>query len=146
MGKYPIDVSKVNYSFLSASAHKFHGPKGCGFIYINGNNITKPFLDGGGQERTMRSGTENIQGMAGLAKALELCYQGMASRKEHIKSIRSYLKSKLQEQFQDIDFLGDQNEAYLYTVLNVSLPLNPKTGLISYTIENYLESHPDLVK
>ena len=72
MGHIPIDVEKTKINFLTGGAHKFHGPKGVGFIYINGETSIKPYLDGGSQERNMRGGTENIYGIIGMAKALEL--------------------------------------------------------------------------
>nr|HQU60568.1 cysteine desulfurase family protein [Saprospiraceae bacterium] len=95
MGYYPFDLSKTPVSFLSGSAHKFYGPKGCGFIYINGDNIIKPFVDGGSQERNMRGGTENIYGILGLAKALSLAYDNLEARRAQTKSVRDYLRQQL---------------------------------------------------
>ena len=89
VGYFPIDVSKTNISFLSGSGHKFYGPKGTGFIYINSDNIIKPYLDGGSQERNMRGGTENIYGILGIAKALEIATNDMEDHRQHIESIRS---------------------------------------------------------
>jgi cysteine desulfurase len=134
LGKYEIDLDQLNINFLSASAHKFHGPKGIGIIYINGDNIIEPFFYGGGQERKLRSGTENISGTAGMAKALSICCENLNDRTEKINALRDYLKSKLITQFPDIHFNGNQ-ESYLYTVLSVSFPLTPKTDLLTFQLD-----------
>lgn len=121
VGQFPIDVSKTNISFLAGGAHKFHGPKGVGFIYINGNNIIKPFIDGGSQERNMRGGTENLYGIVGMAKALEMSVQQMEERRLHIDELRSYMKSEIKKHVTGAIFNGCQ-ENYLHKVLSVSFP------------------------
>lgn len=130
MGHFPIDVSKTKIHFLSGGGHKFHGPKGQGFIYINNEAQLKPFIDGGGQERNMRGGTENVYGIAGLAKALELAYEHMDEYRQHIEEVRSYFMEKLLENFEDIQFNGDYDGDYLYTVLSVSFPQSAKSELL----------------
>lgn len=130
MGHFPIDVSKTKIHFLSGGGHKFHGPKGQGFIYINNEAQLKPFIDGGGQERNMRGGTENVYGIAGLAKALELAYENMEEYRQHIEEVRSYFMEKLLENFEDIQFNGDYDGDYLYTVLSVSFPQSAKSELL----------------
>jgi cysteine desulfurase len=130
IGHLPIDVSKTKIHFLSGGAHKFHGPKGCGFIYINNEAQLKPFIDGGSQERNMRGGTENIYGIAGLAKALELACQNMDDYRSHIEALRRHFMEQLLENFEDIHFYGDYAGDYLYTVLNVSFPPSPKSDLL----------------
>lgn len=135
MGHFPIDVSKLKIHFLSCGAHKFHGPKGAGFIYINNEAQLKPFIDGGGQERNMRGGTENVYGIAGLAKALELAYGHMDEYRQHIEDLRSYFMEQLLENFEDIRFngptgAGDNDGRYLYTILSVSFPASPKSELL----------------
>lgn len=130
MGHFPIDVSKTKIHFLSGGGHKFHGPKGQGFIYINNEAQLKPFIDGGGQERNMRGGTENVYGIAGLAKALELAYENMDEYRQHIEEVRSYFMEKLLENFEDIQFNGDYDGDYLYTVLSVSFPQSAKSELL----------------
>ena len=129
IGHLPIDVSKTKIHFLSGGAHKFHGPKGCGFIYINSEAMIKPMIDGGSQERNMRAGTENIYGIVGMAKALELACENMAEYRAYIEGIRSYFKAQLLERFEDIHFHGDQ-ENYLYTVLNVCFPKSDKSAML----------------
>lgn len=129
IGHLPIDVSKTKIHFLSGGAHKFHGPKGCGFIYINSEAMIKPMIDGGGQERNMRAGTENIYGIVGMAKALELACGNMDAYQSHIEDIRTYFKAQLVERFEDIHFHGDQ-ENYLYTILNVCFPPSDKSAML----------------
>ncbi|MBR9919205.1 MAG: cysteine desulfurase [Bacteroidetes bacterium] len=135
IGHIPIDVSKTKIHFLSAGAHKFHGPKGVGFIYINGDVPIQPLIDGGSQERNMRAGTENVYGILGLAKALDLAIENLDSRKEKIDSLRKYLRHNLQERIQDIHFNGDIDGDALYTVLNVSFPSNDKTSLLLFNLD-----------
>lgn len=134
-GHFPIDVEKTPIHFLSGSAHKFHGAKGSGFIYINGDAMIKPFIDGGSQERNMRGGTENIAGILGLAKAFELANEDMATRHQHIASIRQYFMEELQGNFADIRFNGDYDGEFLYTVLSVSFPPSPKSDLLLLNLD-----------
>jgi len=135
IGHFPIDVGKTPIHFLSGAAHKFHGPKGVGFIYINGECPVHPFIDGGGQERNMRGGTENVYGIVGLAKALELACGEMDERADHIRSIRQYMIERLQESFEDIQFNGDLYGRSLYTVLSVSFPPSPKNELLLLSLD-----------
>lgn len=135
MGYFPINVDKTKINFLTGSAHKFHGPKGVGFVYINGNNIIKPLIDGGSQERNMRAGTENIHGIVGLAKAFELAVDNMDTYRDYISNLRSYLKNTLTEQFEDIQFNGDIDGRVHYKVLSVSFPASPKSDLLLLNLD-----------
>lgn len=126
----PIDLNEISIDFISGSAHKFHGPKGAGFIYINGSTKIKTFIDGGGQERNMRGGTENLAGIAGLARAFEAANEEMEERKNHIVEIRDYFKQQLLASFDGIQFNGVQEGDFLYTVLNVAFPPNEKSDLL----------------
>ena len=92
---FPIDLNSVNLSFMSGSAHKFHGPKGVGFLYINQNNLIQPYIDGGGQERNMRSGTENVPGIAGMAAAFKLMDSQMEWMEKYVTGIKQYLTKRL---------------------------------------------------
>ncbi len=130
IGRLPIDVTKTKIHFFSGGAHKFHGPKGCGFVYINSEIEVKPFIDGGSQERNMRAGTENVYGIVGMAKALELACENMVEHRAQIEELRAYLKQQLTEKFEDVRFLGDHEGSYLYTVLNVSFPASPKSDML----------------
>lgn len=134
VGHFPIDVSKTYVSFMSGAAHKFHGPKGVGFFYMNSGNIIQPYIHGGSQERNMRAGTENIHGIVGLAKALDLACTEMEARRAAIESTRRYLREQLLTHFPGIRFHGDQ-ERYLYTVLSVSFPPSPKADLILLNLD-----------
>ena len=134
MGFYSINVQKTKIHFLNGSAHKFHGPKGVGFVYINSESTLRPFIDGGSQERNMRGGTENTAGIIGLAHALELSYQHLDERRSKIISLRNFLKNSLLEQFQDIQFVGD-TEGGSYKVLNVSFPHSAKSDLMLFNLD-----------
>ncbi len=135
MGYFPIDVNKTKIHFLTGAAHKFHGPKGIGFIYINGDVTLKPFIDGGSQERNMRGGTENVPGIVGLAKALEMAQEDMYERQDEIEGIRQYFKNQLWDTFADIQFIGDYEGNYHYKVLNVSFPPSMKSELLLFNLD-----------
>ena len=135
MGYFPIDVNKTKIHFLTGAAHKFHGPKGIGFIYINGDVTLKPFIDGGSQERNMRGGTENVPGIVGLAKALEMAQEDMYERQDEIEGIRQYFKNQLLDTFADIQFIGDYEGNYHYKVLNVSFPPSMKSELLLFNLD-----------
>lgn len=134
MGYFPMDVSKTRINFLAGSAHKFYGPKGVGFVYINSDNIVKPFIDGGAQERNMRGGTENIYGIVGLAKALELAYENLPAWRTHTTQIRDYLKQQLEANFDGIRFNGDPTHGH-YKVLSVSFPPSPKSDMLLFNLD-----------
>lgn len=135
IGYFPIDLSKSKIHFLTGSGHKFYGPKGVGFAYINGHNILKPFIDGGAQERNMRAGTENIYGILGLSKALELAYESMDERKAQTQKVQQYLKSKLLAEFDDVQFNGDIDGLCHYKILSVSFPLSEKSDLLLLSLD-----------
>lgn len=135
IGHFSWDVNQTLLSFLSGAAHKFHGPKGVGFIYINPDNSIHPFIDGGGQERNMRGGTENVYGIVGLAKALELATADMETRAAQIRELRRYMMDRLQESFEDIQFNGDYDGHSLYTVLSVSFPPAPKNEMLLLSLD-----------
>jgi cysteine desulfurase len=124
IGHYRHDLQKLKAHFIASSAHKFHGPKGVGFLYCRkGTNLTK-LLHGGAQERQLRAGTENIHGIIGLAKALEIAYQDIAEHQTYIQGLKDRLITKLTEQIPGILFNGNSAIAdkSLYTVLSVNLP------------------------
>ena len=135
IGHFPINVQETPVHFLSGAAHKFHGPKGVGFIYISGQSTIKPFIDGGAQERNMRGGTENVYGIVGLAKALELATADMAERESQISAVRAHLMQRLQNEFEDIQFNGDVHGSSLYTVLSVSFPPSAKNEMLLFSLD-----------
>ena len=134
VGYYPFNLSELGVHFITGSAHKFYGPKGCGFLYIDGDYILKPFIDGGAQERNMRGGTENIYGILGLAKALELAYEHLEERKAKIQDLQQYLKKQLLTHFEDLIFNGDPDHGH-YKLLSVAFPPSPKTELLLLNLD-----------
>lgn len=123
MGHYAFDLQKLNIQFLNASAHKFHGPKGIGFIYVNKKLKVNPDITGGSQERGMRGGTENIAGIVGMAKALDLCYEDLQGHQNTVSELKQIMARKLEQSIPGIRFNGDSRSPdSLYTVLNVTFP------------------------
>ncbi len=136
MGHYPHDLGSLKIDFITGAAHKFHGPKGVGFLYINANNKIKPLIYGGAQERNMRGGTENVYGIAGLAKALELAYENMEEHRAYIQKLKSYMIDELQKAIPEIDFNGViEPEKSLYTVLNVSFPCSDLADMLLFNLD-----------
>jgi cysteine desulfurase len=139
MGHYRHNLSKLKTHFIAASAHKFHGPKGVGFIYCRDGIQLSQLLHGGAQERKLRAGTENIHGIIGLAKALEIAYRDIDEHQFYIQKLKNRMIAKLQEQIGDVQFNGNSANAEksLYTVLSASLPVNHATGdLLTYLDQN----------
>lgn len=123
MGHYRLDVRNLKVHFLACAAHKLHGPKGVGFLYVNHNIKISPFIYGGSQERNMRGGTENVYGIVGLAKAFEIAHEHMEEHRMHVQNLKSYLINRLQAEIPGVMFNGEIDpEKSLYTVLNVSFP------------------------
>lgn len=124
MGHYKHDASALKVHFMVGAAHKFHGPKGIGFLYAKAGTKFHPLMHGGAQERNQRGGTENVYGMIGVAKALEMAYASMAEHEAYIKGLKAYFIEGLQKQFPGISFNGASGdvENSLYTVLNVRFP------------------------
>lgn len=122
LGKYALAPGDMGIHFAACSAHKFHGPKGVGFMYIHPDVRIKPYLHGGGQERSMRSGTENVAGIAGLAKALDLACTHMEENRRYIKSLRDRMATALSGQFKGLQFNNDAGETGLYNLINVTFP------------------------
>ncbi len=136
MGHYNFDFQDLNLHFATCSAHKFHGPKGIGFIYICNDVSLKPMITGGAQERNMRAGTENIYGIVGLTKALELAYEDVSGHQKEIQGIKSYMINRLRETIPGIHFNGDsESEDSLYTVLNVCFPATDIDEMFLYNLD-----------
>lgn len=137
MGHYRHDLKKLNIHGLTAAAHKFHGPKGAGFMYINKDRKIQPLMHGGAQERNMRGGTENVYGIIGLAKALEICYREMKEHEAHIKNLKSHMIDKLKSELPGVRFHGDSDnlDKSLYTVLNVSLPESDENEMVLFNLD-----------
>lgn len=136
IGHYAFDLQKTPIGMLNAAAHKFHGPKGTGFIYINRSLKVQPEITGGGQERGIRGGTENIAGIVGLAKALEISYRELIEHKNHISHLKQYMKQRLEILFPEIIFNGDSaSEESLYTVLNVTFPPHENADMFLFLLD-----------
>lgn len=135
VGHYPIDTKEINIQFLNCGAHKFHGPKGVGFIYISNDIQIEPMITGGSQERNMRGGTENVAGIIGLAKAMEISYRELAQHTEYILGLKNYMIQVLEENIAGVTFNGDVKGNSLYTVLNVSLPPNENAEMLIFNLD-----------
>jgi cysteine desulfurase len=135
IGHIPIDVSKSHINFLSGSGHKLHGPKGVGFLYINKKNSIGALIDGGGQERKMRSGTENVASIVGLGKALDIAIEHLYERRDQIEKVRSYFLEQILAHFPETHFSGDYKGAYLFTVLNVSFKTTTPVNMLLFKLD-----------
>ena len=124
MGHFVHNVQELPVHFLVGAGHKFHGPKGIGFLYAKSGTKFSPMMHGGAQERNQRGGTENVYGMVGIAKALSLAYEKMADHEIHIKDLKTYFIRGLLNNFPGIEFngLSADIEKSLYTVINVRFP------------------------
>lgn len=135
VGHYKIDLRSKPVHFATGAGHKFHGPKGVGILYINDNIKVKPIIYGGGQERNMRAGTENLYGIVGFAKALELADATLEKDSVYIQSLKTYMIEQLQAQIKGVQFNGDYNGKSLYTVLNASFPKTEKSEMILFNLD-----------
>ena len=137
MGHYRHDLQQLKTNFIVGSAHKFHGPKGVGFLYVRPGTKIDPFVFGGAQERNMRGGTENVYGIVGLAKALEIAYRDMDSHRQHIEELKRYMIGQLQGTIEGVTFNGTSAElnSSLYTVLSVSLPPSELNDMLLFNLD-----------
>ncbi len=143
MGHFRHDLQQLPVDFIVGAAHKFHGPKGVGFLYVNADRAKiHPFMYGGAQERNMRGGTENVYGIVGLAKALEIAYRDMDAHRQHITSLKRRMIEQLREKMPDgaggpVLFNGDSADIdnSLYTVLNVSLPASDINDMLLFSLD-----------
>ena len=136
IGHYKHDLSKLKAHFVVCSAHKLHGPKGVGFLHINHRIKIKPLIYGGAQERNMRGGTENIYGIVGLAKSLDMAYAEMEEHRQHIQGLKTYMIDQLKESILGVEFNGDTDpDKSLYTVLNVSFPEMEMADMLLFNLD-----------
>ncbi|MEO6284824.1 MAG: cysteine desulfurase family protein [Dyadobacter sp.] len=137
MGHYRHDLQQLKANFIVGAAHKFNGPKGIGFLYVRPGIKIAPFVHGGAQERNMRGGTENIYGIVGLAKALEIAYRDMDAHRNHIEGLKTRMIEKLKSSIEGITFNGnsDQLDKSLYTVLSVSLPPSDISDMLLFNMD-----------
>mgnify|MGYP000648257007 CR=1 FL=1 len=132
---YQLDLENSPVDFISASAHKFHGPKGVGFLYVSADTQLQPFMHGGSQERNMRAGTENLAAIAGMAKAFEISYENLDRNKQHITSLKKYAINQLKEKFEGVGFNGDISDDSLYTVVNVAFPHTTASDMFMFNLD-----------
>ena len=143
MGHFRHDLRQLPVDFIVGAGHKFHGPKGVGFLYVNAERVNiHPFIYGGAQERNRRGGTENVYGIVGLAKALEIAYRDMDAHRQHITALKRRMIDQLREKMPDsvggpVQFNGDSAdvENSLYTVLNVSLPASDLNDMLLFNLD-----------
>lgn len=138
MGHYILDLQKLPVDAVVAGGHKFHGPKGSGILYINKNKKIQPLIYGGSQERSMRGGTENVYGIVGIAKALELAHEEMESRQAHIKILKKRFIDQIKTAIPGVKFNGYSGEMdkSLYTILNISLPPSEENeGMLLFNLD-----------
>jgi cysteine desulfurase len=136
MGHYRFDLQKLPIHFINAAAHKFHGPKGVGFIYINKNIKINSDITGGGQERGLRGGTENLYGIVGVGKAIELAYHDLEDHQKHVSGLKQYMRKQLLENLPGVEFNGDSaSEESLYTVLNVTFPETANYDMMLFLLD-----------
>ncbi len=137
IGHYNFDLKKIKIDFLTCSAHKFHGPKGVGFLYINKDINITPLIHGGSQERNMRGGTECVYGIVGLSKAMEVAYKDLSVHRKHIENLKKYMISQIKEKLPFVKFNGcctDFNNS-LYTVISLSFPKDEYSNLLLFNLD-----------
>lgn len=135
VGHFPFDLRNTPVHFITGAGHKFHGPKGVGMLYINENVKIKPFVHGGSQERNMRAGTENLYGIIGFAKALELATTNYENDSRYITDLKMYMMEQLKKQIPGVAFNGDPTGKSLYAVLSVSFPKTEKSEMILFNLD-----------
>lgn len=135
VGHFPFDLRNTPVHFITGAGHKFHGPKGVGMLYINENVKIHPLINGGAQERNMRAGTENVYGIIGFAKALELATANFEKDSQYIQGLKDYMADALQKAIPECSFNGDRTGRSLYAVLSVSFPKTEKSEMILFNMD-----------
>jgi cysteine desulfurase len=135
VGHYPFNLKASKVHFITGAGHKFHGPKGIGILYISDRVSIHPMIHGGAQERNMRAGTENVYGIVGFAKALELANEQYETDRAYIAGIKEYMMQQLQEQIPGTTFNGDPSGNSLYTVLSASFPKTDKSEMLLFNLD-----------
>lgn len=136
VGHYRHDLKQLKAHFIVGAAHKLHGPKGVGFLYVNPTIKIKPMMNGGAQERNMRGGTENVYGIVGFAKSLEMAYADMNMHHEKIQNLKTYMMEALKTAIPDIHINGETDPIKsLYTVLNVCFPKMDMADMLLFNLD-----------
>jgi len=138
VGHYAINLEEIAIDFLSAAAHKFHGPKGVGFSFVRKNSGLQPFILGGSQERGLRAGTESVHNIVGMSKALEIAYAKLDEEQQYLKELKAHAIKQLTSAFPDIHFNGccSDMERSTFTLVNVALPIaEEKASLLNFHLD-----------
>ena len=137
VGHFRHNTKELKVHGMTAAGHKFHGPKGVGFMYLKKDKKIQPFVHGGAQERNMRGGTENVYGIIGIAKALEIAYRDMDEHAKYISSLKQRMIDRLVNAIPNISFHGESAnvEHSLYTVLNVSIPESDENSMLLFNLD-----------
>ena len=135
VGHFPFELSKLPVDFITGAGHKFHGPKGVGILYINENVKISPLVHGGSQERNMRAGTENLYGIVGFAKALELASASYEKDSAYMQSLKQYMHDQLVQKIPGVSFNGDPFGNSLYTLLSTNFPKTDKTDMLLFNLD-----------
>lgn len=141
IGKMHLNFSEINIDFFTASAHKFHGPKGVGFLFVRKGTHFNPMIFGGAQEKGLRAGTESVHNIVGMAKALELSFQSLDQEMQHISELKKYCFEQLVEKFPGVQINGEgnlniSNFETFYTILNVRLPIAAqKASMLLFSLD-----------
>jgi cysteine desulfurase len=136
MGHYTFDMQALDIDYITCAAHKFHGPKGSGFLYIKNQTKAGSLIHGGAQERGLRGGTENVYGIVGLAKAMDLAYADLPEHRRHVQGLKTHMIDELTKYFGDIQIHGEVDpDKALYTVLNVCFPKTDKASMLLFTLD-----------
>ncbi|MBA6315110.1 cysteine desulfurase family protein [Cellulophaga baltica] len=132
LGHLPFDVQQVSADFLTAAAHKFHGPKGIGFAFVRRNSGLKPMIFGGSQERGFRAGTEAFHNIVGLEEAFVCAYDNLAEEKAYVTDLKSYFIEQLKMALPEVQFNGHSGdlEKSTYTLVNARLPFDAQKSLM----------------
>ena len=133
-GKYKIYPKKMGIDLLAVSGHKIHGPKGVGFLYINEKAKVQPFILGGGQQKGMRSGTDNVPGIAGLGTAAKMIYQNLDENVEHMRELKLYFAKELAT-LEQVEINGPKPERGAPHILNVSF-LGVRSEVLLHSLED----------
>lgn len=135
IGHFKLDLQEIRIDFITASAHKFHGPKGVGFVFIRKNSGLKPIFFGGEQERGLRPGTEPLHNIAGMTEALKICYFNLENEKKQIEELKNYFIDKLKTNFPEVIFNSDLSKS-TYTILNVRFPnMKSKGEMLQFQLD-----------
>lgn len=139
IGHFTFDMETLPVDFLSAAAHKFHGPKGIGFSYVRKNSGLKSFIYGGAQERGLRAGTESVHNIVGMNKALKLAYKNLGDERQKVLDVKNHFIDQIITVFPEVQFNGlcDDPDKSTYTLVNVALPIPKEKALM-------LDFHLDL--